>query len=142
MVLRHNYNSGRRNPWNQAYGGFGTWTHEDGNTMTWFFGDSGTDGNPYLGHSSPTLPRGRWNVIATVRNINNYQWYYDGISTGVFTIPYGVLFNCGAKITFGNGYAGFWQGDMAMVLMYARALSSAEILQNYNTIRTRYPANN
>jgi hypothetical protein len=142
MVLRHNYNSGRRNPWNQAYAGFGTWTHEQGENISWFFGDGGGDNSPYLGHVSPTTPRGRWNVVATVRNTSTYQWYYDGISTGVNNHGYGVLVNSGANITIGNGYAGFWQGDMAMVLMYARALSNAEILQNYNTIRTRYPANN
>jgi len=141
MVLRHNYNSGRRNPWNQAYAGFGTWTHEQGETMSWYFGDGGGDNSPYIGPSSPTLPRGRWNIIATVRTSTTYQWYYDGVGQGSNAHGYGELTDTTGNISIGNGYAGYWQGDMAMVLAYRRALSASEILQNYNVIRTRYPAN-
>jgi len=146
MVLRHNYSSadgasGRRNPWNQAYAGFGTWTHEQGETMSWYFGDGGGDNSPYIGPSSPTTTRGVWNVYATVRNPSNYQWYFNGVGQGSNAHGYGILTDTGANITIGNGYAGYWLGDMAMVLMYRRALSSAEILQNFNTIRTRYPGN-
>jgi len=138
MVLRHNYNSGRRNPWNQGYGGFGTWTHEQGENISWYFGDAGGDGSPYLGHGSPTTPRSKWNIMATVRNTSIYQWFYDGVSSGVQSHGYADLAFNGANISIGSGYAGYWLGDMAMVLMYRRALTSAEILQNYNVIATRY----
>ena len=138
MVLRHNYNSGRRNPWNQAYAGFGTWTHEQGDSMSWYFGDGGGDNSPYIGPSSPTTPRGVWNVYATVRNPSNYQWYFNGVGQGSNSHSYGILTDSTGNITIGNGYAGYWQGDMAMVLLYRRALTASEILQNYNTIRTRY----
>ena len=142
MVLRHNYNSGRRNPWNQAYAGFGTWTHEQGEYMSWYFGDGAGDNSPYLGHTTPTLPRGVWNVLASVRNPTTYQWYVNGVGTGSNNHGYAILTDSSANITIGNGYAGYWFGDMAMALMYTRALSAAEILQNYNTIRTRYAGNN
>jgi len=94
---------------------------------------------PIMEYSSPSTPRNRWNILATVRNISNYQWYYDGISTGVSSNPYAVLTDSSANITIGNGYAGYWQGDMGMVLMYRRALTTDEILQTYNVIRLRYP---
>ena len=61
MWLRHNYTSGRRNPWDQAYGGYGTWTHEQGNAINEYFGDSGANAAPYVGRSSSTTPRNVWN---------------------------------------------------------------------------------
>jgi len=38
--MYHNFTSGRRNPWDQAYGGYGTWTHESGNFINHYFGDA------------------------------------------------------------------------------------------------------
>jgi hypothetical protein len=57
IIMRHNYTSGRRNPWDQAYGGFGTWTHEQGNNISQYFGDAGINNNPYIGVGSPATPR-------------------------------------------------------------------------------------
>lgn len=59
-------------------------------------------------------------------------------STGVWSNPYGTLTTTGANITLGNGYAGYWQGDMSRVLAYNRALTSAEVLQNYNVMKSQY----
>ena len=38
ILMYTTYTSGRRNPWDQAYGGYGTWTHEQGdniNLLSW-----------------------------------------------------------------------------------------------------------
>jgi hypothetical protein len=91
-----------------------------------------------VGVGSPTTPRSVWNVISTVRSTSQYKWYLNGALSVTTANPYGVLANTPANITIGNGYAGFWQGDMAMVTAYTRALSDAEVAQNFNAIRGRF----
>ena len=138
MVMRHTYTSGRRNPWNQAYGGAGTWTHEQGETISQYFGNAGVDGNPYIGIGSAATPRSAWYCIAATRDPSQHIWYFNGVPGTVTPNPYGVLAATTTNITIGHGYAGFWQGDMAIVLAYTRALSAAEVFTNFEAIRTRF----
>jgi hypothetical protein len=138
MILRHSYTSGRRNPWNQAYAGYGTWTHENGDNMSWYFGNGGGDNSPYVGLSSATTSRNVWNILATTRDTSTATWYLNGSATGTWSNPYGVLATTAANITLGYGYAGYWQGDMSRVLAYNRALTATEILQNYNVLKNTY----
>jgi hypothetical protein len=138
IVMRHTYTSGRRNPWDQAYGGYGTWTHEQGDSITQFYGNAGANDNPYVGVSSPATPRSVWSVLCAVRSTTQFKWYLNGSLSNTSSNPYGVLANTPANITIGNGYAGFWQGDMAMVTAYTRALTDAEVAQNFNAIRGRF----
>jgi hypothetical protein len=138
IVMRHTYTSGRRNPWDQAYGGYGTWTHEQGDSITQFYGNAGSNNNPYVGVSSPATPRSVWSVLCAVRSTTQFKWYLNGSLSDTSSNPYGVLANTPANINIGYGYAGFWQGDMAMVTAYTRALSDAEVAQNFNAIRGRF----
>jgi hypothetical protein len=139
MVLRTTYTSGRRNPWNQAYGGYGTWTHEQGQTMSQYFGNAGSNNSPYIGTSSATTPQNNsWFMLASTRGTSYQTWYLNGSQTGQTANPYGTLANDSNSILLGNGYAGYWQGDMAVVIAYNRELSSAEINQVYTTFKTRY----
>lgn len=139
MVLRTTNSSGRRNPWNQAYGGYGTWTHEQGQTMSQYFGNAGSNNSPYIGTSSASTPQNNsWFMIASTRSTSYQTWYLNGTQTGQTANPYGVLNNDGNSILLGNGYAGYWQGDMALVIAYNRELSSTEIAQVYNSFKSRY----
>lgn len=138
MWLRHTYTSGRRNPWNQAYAGAGTWTMEQGDNMSWYYGNAGNDTTPYVGRSNSVVRRGEWNFLATTRNTSNDYGYTNGVLTSSNSNPYGTLAATGANITLGNGYAGYWQGDMGPVLVYNRYLTQSEIQQNYNAFRERY----
>jgi hypothetical protein len=45
IVMRHSYTSGRKNPWDQAYAGYGTWTHEQGDSISQYFGNGGANNN-------------------------------------------------------------------------------------------------
>jgi len=137
MILRHTYTSGRKNPWNQAYAGYGTWTHENGSTMSQYFGDGGGDNSPYIGTSSATTATSVWNVLCSTRDMTQQIWYLNGVSTLTTAHSYSSLTASTANITIGNGYAGYWQGDMAMVMAYTRALTATEVLQNFNTLRGR-----
>ena len=138
IVMRHTYTSGRKNPWNQAYGGYGTWTHENGDAFNQYFGNAGTNNTPYIGVTSSSTPRNVWYVLCGVRSTSNFKWFLNGELLSTTSNPYGVLATTSADITIGNGYAGYWQGDMSMVAAYTRALSDNEVLQNFNAIRGRY----
>lgn len=138
IVMRHSYTSGRRNPWNQAYGGYGTWTHEQGNYINYYYGNAGSNAEPYVGRTSATTSRNVWNFMCTTRNTSQSNWYINTTNTETFNHSYGTLTTTNANITIGAGYAGYWQGDMAMVLAYTRALSATEISQNFNVIRARF----
>lgn len=137
MVLRHTYTSGRKNPWNQAYAGYGTWTHENGSNMSGYFGDGGGDNSPYIGPGSAATPTSTWYVIGSVRDTSTYKWYMNGSLSSTTAHSYFNLATTSANILIGYGYAGYWQGDMAMVISYTTALSDEEMSQNYTALRKR-----
>lgn len=138
MVLKHTFTTGRRNPWDQAYGGYGTWTHESGGTFNYYYGDAGVNNVPYNGFTSGATPRGVWNVYATVRNTSNVTWYINGAYSQFQSHSFGELTATTPDIRIGFGYAGFWEGDMAAVYAYTKALTAEEVRQNYNAIRSRF----
>jgi hypothetical protein len=127
MWLKHNISSGRRNPWNQAYGGYGTWTHEQGGNISQYFGDAGANASPYIGVSSPTIPKNTWNLVATTRDTLTHSWYLNGNLSSSRGHSYGVLTTDTNQVLIGNGYAGYWQGQMGPITAYDRALTQDEI---------------
>jgi hypothetical protein len=139
IIMRHSYTSGRRNPWDQAYGGYGTWTHEQGNNINYYYGDAGANTTPYVGRNSGTTSRNVWNFMCTTRNTSQSRWYNGITNTDTFNHSYGTLTSTSANIRIGLGYTGvYWQGDMAMILAYTRALSADEVSQNYNALKGRF----
>jgi hypothetical protein len=138
IVMRHTYTSGRRNPWDQAYGGYGTWTHEQGDNISQYIGDAGANNVPYIGIASPTTPRNVWNVMCITRDFNQHKWYINGSLSSTTAHSYGQLTYTSANITIGAGYAGYWQGDMSMVLAYNISLSDQQVLDNFRAIRGRF----
>jgi hypothetical protein len=138
IVMRHTYTSGRRNPYDQAYGGWGTWTHEQGNNINNYIGKVGQNGNPYIGINSNETPRSVWNMMVTSRGPLNHTWYRNGIITRVTQHEYGILDYTWPDIRIGTGYAGSWEGDMSLVMLYNRELSQSEVTKIYQDISTRY----
>jgi len=132
------YSSGRRNIWDQSYGGYGTWTHEQGNNISQYYGDNGPNGSPYIGFGSTTTPRDVWNCMCHARSTTESEWYRQGSSTNTRTNPYAQITNTTPRIRIGQGYAGTWIGDMAIVMCYNRRLTDAEIEQNFEAFRTRF----
>lgn len=127
--MKHSFTSGRRNPWDQAYGGYGTWTHEHGNNINCYFGDSGANGSPYTSANSSTTARNVWNLMVTSRDNTTLRWYNNATLTGQRSHSYATLTQTDAAVRIGRGYAGFWQGEMQRVQAWNRALSQQEIQQ-------------
>lgn len=125
----------RQNPFDQAYGGWGTQTIETNGAISWFFGSNGGNAHSYGSHQSPagTITAGTWIHIAAVRNPNNhtYTWYKNGvqISSGSYNTSYPVIHN--RTLTIGDGYVNSINGRMDDFRIYNRALNAAEVQDLY-----------
>ena len=136
--MYHTYTSGRRNPYDQAYGGYGTWTHEQGNNINYYYGDAGSNTTPYVGRGSTGTTRSVWNMMATTRDTTQSKWYNNTVLGDTYNHSYGSLTTTTANIRLGNGYAGRWIGNMGPVMLFKRALTQAEITSIFEAHRGRY----
>ena len=135
-------NSARRNPYNQAYGGPGTLTHERNQTINYYFGTNGGNSSPYVGRNSGfTVAPLELAFIAVTRNQteNVCRWYKNGnLITSANAGGYATTANGTSPIWIGSGYAGRWLGNIYSTAVYNRALSAAEVAQNFNALRGRF----
>ena len=119
--------------------------------------DGNTNGNPqiriYNGNvqmrfysdnslaSSGTYWDGEWHqAVGGINGSGDYFLYVDGVSQGTLTpISYTVSWSGNTRIGKYN-YAGgkFFEGQIANAQIYDRALTYAEIQQNYNSFKTRF----
>ena len=80
-----------------------------------------------------------WNHVCTLINVstNNIQIYGNGnqLSTTTVTSMSTSISNIGRYITTNTHYL---KGNLASYKIYNRALSAAEVLQNFNATRTRF----
>lgn len=132
--------SARRNPYNQAYAGGGTITHENDSVFNYYFGQGGGDNSPYTGFTSSfSVVVGETAMICLTRNASTVSWYKNGVLVNDIANPYGAGVVTGTNnITIGSGYAGGFGGSLYAVQLYNRALSAPEVLQNFNALRGRY----
>jgi hypothetical protein len=137
--MYHNIPSGRRNPWDQAYGGYGTWTHEQGGSINYYYGNAGRNSGPYTALGSASVTKNVWNHMCVTRSTSTINWYKNGVVSSTQNNPYGTLANTTTNIRIGLGYTGvYWQGRMAIIQAYNRPLTASEILQNYNAQKGRF----
>lgn len=129
----------RRNPYNQAYGGAGTWTHEPGGDINFYFGNSGGDGGSYIGFGSGfTVAQNEWSISTTVRNTTQAFWYKNGILRNTVNHGYNPVVTGTNNITIGAGYAGVYQGYINFAAVWNRELNPTEVLTYYNILRVRF----
>lgn len=129
----------RRNPYNQAYGGYGTWTHEPSGEFNYYYGDAGSNNTPYIGHTSGfTVVQNEIAHIVSTRNTTESRWYKNGIASTVYSHGYGTLTTDTNPILIGTGYSASYIGNIFSVKLYNRALSAAEVQQNFEATRGRY----
>jgi len=122
-----------------GYGGSGTGQHA--------FWMNGTDNMLRAGH------RGAWSTVShTVPSGNMLNQWWNGAvtwndSTGWVLYLNGVQVDTDSSTTDPNGsgvYIGrygsgnWFDGDIAEVLIYDRAITAAEVLQNYQALKERY----
>ena len=145
MMLRRTVSTKRENPWNQAYGGYGTWTAEIADTVNMYFGNAGASTTPYVNTVSSALTDNVWYFIASARGMDRDQkthriFSYVNATKYAQTIKDwgGPIATDSNNILIGNGYTSNFTGHIAMVLMYNRRLQPYEIAENFQAIRGRY----
>jgi hypothetical protein len=93
-------------------------------------------GDAWLSDVVP-LVTGQWYVFAVTQDANSVRFYING---GLVKIINGTAIQQYQSTT--NEFLGnadnYWKGDINIALIYKRGLSAAEILQNFNSISTRY----
>lgn len=110
-------------------------------------GNANSWGGGVLNSSAPfgrfiTLQDGNWHMIASIREGTTHTIYGDGTSTSVSgtvssTALSATSFAFGANPS-GGPVVDFFGGSIANISVYNRALSAAEISQNFNALRGRY----
>lgn len=132
----------RRNIYNQAYGGWGTWTHEPDGTMSTFFGTAGANSSPYtsLNTVAPgvTIEQNEISCVSTTRNTSTAVLYKNGIQVNSVANPYGVLPADTNPIRIGTGYTNPFIGNIHAVKIYTRALTADEVFQNFISLNGRF----
>jgi len=131
----------RRNPFNQAYGGWGTMTLEKYGKISWFFGNSGINYKFYKSHQSPrifnTVDLGKWVFVTAVRNSSEktYKWYKDGAGI-TDNIGYNVTYPkiIAGNFTVGDGYVHPIKGNLDEFMVFNKPLSDAEVLTLYKSM--------
>lgn len=142
IALRPTENdANRRNPYNQAYGGGGTWTHEIGGDINYYYGTAGTNNVPYVGVGSGfTVLQNEWAIVAVTRSTasNFMRWYKNGVLYTNTTSAYTQVITGTQNILIGTGYAGAYIGSINYVAVYRTALTTEEMQQNFNALRGRF----
>jgi hypothetical protein len=96
------------------------------------------NGSEYNYASKLTVTNGAWFNLQFVRSGSTLTMYQNTTSLGSVTIS-GNLSNS-SNLTIGRPFTGNypWNGKMSVFTVYNRALSTTELTNNYNVIRTRY----
>jgi hypothetical protein len=133
----------RRNPYNQAFGGSGTLTHEGDGTINYYFGTNGGDNNPYVGiNSTFTVAQNETAFIVVTRSqsLNICRWYKNGVLyTDTNAGGYLATNNGSSYIQIGSGYTGQgFIGNIYTTAVYNKFFTTAEVLQNFNATKTRF----
>ena len=103
--------------------------------------DSGAGaGNQFA--TAVTIPQNQWQNIVVTINSTNVEFYINGLNVKSYSGSY-TLFNGDAPFRIANwvenaSYGYDFQGDISNISYYTRALSSVEVLQNYNALKDRF----
>ncbi|MCA9397478.1 DUF2341 domain-containing protein, partial [candidate division WWE3 bacterium] len=131
----NNYTSpSRQNPFEQAYGGWGTMTLETNSRISWFFGSNGANASPYGSHQSNNIAEnGNWVYVTAVRDgtSNTYSWYKNGtyLSEGSFSTSYPNIQS--RPFTIGDGYVNPLNGKIDEFRVAKQARSSDWVAASY-----------
>ena len=90
---------------------------------------------------SGLLPQNTWYNIAVTRKVDNtFDFHYNGIKQTLRsgdTTPVSGSYNI-SRLGAIVGGGRYWNGNITQILIYNKALSSTEVLQNYNSLKSRF----
>jgi hypothetical protein len=87
-----------------------------------------------------TVAAGQWFTFGATQAANgDITFYFNGQAVGVTTgLEFTNTYSSGANPQLIGANGNIWHGDVAVVTVYDRALSGAEMTQNHNAIQGRY----
>jgi hypothetical protein len=129
-----NMTKGRQNPISKAYGGEFTFTLEPAGSLSYFHGSAGGNTTPYMAGSVPSMVNDKWMHIEAVRNNSTkvITFYVDGKYASQATWTTENPSYSSDTLKFGYGYAGYFQGYLDEVKIYAAVRSADQVKQDYN----------
>jgi hypothetical protein len=80
----------------------------------------------------------KWHHIIYSYDGSTTAFYFDAIYQNGYAKSGALNGGSSANLTIGNGDASLFNGDIAVVRVYNRALTSTEISQNFNALRGRF----
>ena len=131
--------AGRQNPLCKSYGGEGCLTLEPDGRMSFYWGDNGGNGQPYVEVERPapgTFVDNEWTHVVEVRDVSKreYMVYKNGevVATAEWnecgTHPCGDSTPSELNLLIGSGYAGKFIGILDDVAIFNVALSEDDIM--------------
>jgi uncharacterized repeat protein (TIGR02543 family) len=125
----------RQNPWSKAYGGEGAITIETTGKISYYYGIHGGNGLPY--HTFRTekiLPLNEWVHVTVVRDFDEgaLKWYFNGQNVKTSPTSYGYASTSELPVFLGTGYAGNFDGKIAIPILLPYALSPQQVNDLYN----------
>ena len=90
--------------------------------------------------NSDILVASTWYNITVTRSSDTYTLYYNGSSIDTETHPAALDYDGGPRSigTWTSTVEEWFDGNISTVMAYSRALTAAEVLQNYNALLDRY----
>lgn len=105
---------------------------------SWFYTHGGATGEYYY-PKSVTIADNTWGFFCCTYDGNNVKIYRNGVYEGQQATTGSANWSVGMRIGYWNGGAGYqWSGDIDSVTMYNRAITAAEVQQNFNARRGLY----
>lgn len=83
------------------------------------------------------LAIGQWYVFAFTHDATSARFFLNGQLVGTTTGTTILQYQTTPDERLGGG-DNYWKGDINTALIYKRGLSNAEILQNYNALKSRF----
>jgi hypothetical protein len=103
---------------------------------SWYYTHGGTAGEYYYPKTKTINGWGHWVIVYTGSSVKIYRnGIYEGQQSTSGTANWGSGMRIGYW-PYGGGYA--WNGQIAIVKMYNRALSDSEVTNNYNQYKIRF----
>ena len=94
------------------------------------------------GNAVVSATAGVWYMLTSVADGTTARGYFNGVNTGTtFTYTAGTSYNPSGYLIgalHNGGFEGGLDGKVSIVKIYNRALTAAEILQNYNAHKSRF----
>jgi hypothetical protein len=92
-----------------------------------------------LTNSNTSFPLNAWTYFSFTLNGSSPTMYFNGSSVSIISAGTNAITpTSSTKYILWNSYTNYTSANISQILIYNRALSASEILQNYNATKGRY----